>query len=125
MLDSGPRQRVRTRRAGQTCTCSVCGQIVWPYPLPLSPAMRLVRGYPRARARLDKRTKTVRFDPLLWCMSCAPPIVVQWWTRWEAAAAELLETLPSIATDVEPSRQSDLRTDATPCAPVYQRAARP
>ena len=125
MPDSEPRRRVRTRRAGQPCTCSVCGQMVWPYPLPLSPAMRLVRGYPRARARLDKRTKTVRFDPLLWCMSCAPPVVIAWWTRWEDAAAELLETLPSIATDVEPSHQSEPSTDATPCAHVYQRAARP
>ncbi len=121
----GTRHLVHKRRAGQLCTCSICGQVVWPYPLPLSPAMRLVRGYPRARARLDRRTKTVCFDPMLWCMTCAPPVVIAWWTRWEEAAAELLETLPSIATDVEPSHRSEPSTDATPCAHVYQRAARP
>ena len=114
MLQPRNRHLVRKRHAGQLCTCSECGQVVWPYPLPLSPAMRLVRGYPKSRARLDIRTRALRFDPMLWCISCAPLIVVQWWTRWEEAAAELLQNLPSIATDVKMPDESESFTDELP-----------
>ena len=95
------RRLVRKRPAGHICTCSVCGQVVWPYPLPLWPALRLPRGYPKSQATLDRHTRTLHFDPLLWCSACAPSLVVQWWIRWERMAAELLETLPSIPADVE------------------------
>ncbi len=131
MLYPGTRHLVRKRRAGQLCTCSICGQVVWPYPLPLSPTMRLVRGYPKSMARLDRRTRAVRFDPMLWCISCAPPVVVQWWARWEEAAAELLQTLPSIATDIEVSHESEPSIGDVPCAgtdadaTVYDHAALP
>ncbi len=107
MHQPGTHQTVRKRPADQLCRCSVCGNVVWPYPLPLSPAMRLVRGYPRSRAALDRQTHTLYFDPLLWCSSCAPPLVVQWWIRWEQMAAELLKTLPSIPTDVEVPDEDD------------------
>ncbi len=63
--------------------------------------MRLTRGYPRVRAELDRQAQQVRFDPMLWCDGCAPPLVVQWWIRWERMAGELLQTLPSIPADVE------------------------
>jgi len=110
--------------------------VVWPYPLPLSPAMRLVRGYPRSRAELDRRAQAVHFDPLLWCASCAPPLVVQWWIRWERMAVELLETLPSIPADVDAAGEADageaeLSTDEGPGvsvaaeATVYNGAALP
>jgi len=76
----------------------------------------------------------VRFDPLLWCDSCAPPLVVQWWIRWERMAAELLETLPSIPADVEAPGEPDAdeaATDEVVCVgtddgtAVYNRAALP
>jgi len=128
------RQTVRKRPTGQLCRCSVCGDVVWPYPLPLSPVMRLTRGYPRVRAEMDRRARPVRFDPLLWCDSCAPPLVVQWWIRWERMAAELLETLPSIPADVEAPGEPDAdeaATDEVVCVgtddgtAVYNRAALP
>jgi len=100
-------QMARSRSTSRICKCSECGQVVWPFPLPLSPAMRLVRGYPRVRAGQDRRARVVRFDPLLWCDACAPPLVVQWWIRWERMAAELLLTLPSIPDDVEASDEAD------------------
>jgi len=96
--------------------------------------MRLTRGYPRVRAELDRRARPVRFDPLLWCDSCAPPLVVQWWIRWERMAAELLETLPSIPADVEAPGEPDAdeaATDGGHCAgtddmvAVYNRMALP
>jgi hypothetical protein len=101
MLQRSSRQIVRKRLVGQICRCSECGQVVWPYPLPLWPALRLPRGYPKSQATLDRRTRTLHFDPLLWCSACAPPLVVQWWIRWERMAADLLQTLPSIPADVE------------------------
>lgn len=115
------------RSAEHVCRCSVCGAVVWPYPLPLSPELHLVRGYPRARASLDRRTWTLRFDPLLWCSACAPPLVVQWWIRWERMASELLETLPSIPDDVEAAGEAnpnagELSTDVTPGARVDAKA---
>ncbi len=131
MLYLGTRHLVRKRRTGQLCTCSICGQVVWPYPLPLSPTMRLIRGYPKSRAMVDRRTRAVRFDPMLWCISCAPPVVVQWWARWEEAAAELLQALPSIATDNEAYHQSEPSRGEASCADVdadaivYNRAALP
>lgn len=129
MLYPGTRHLVHKRRAGQLCTCSICGQVVWPYPLPLSPTMRLVRGYPKSRARLDRRTRAVCFDPMLWCMSCAPRVVVEWWERWEEAATELLHTLPSIATDSEASHKSEPTTGEVSCmdadATLYNRAGSP
>ncbi len=94
-------QGTRRRSTGRICRCSECGQVVWPYPLPLWPALRLPRGYPKSQANLDRRTRTLYFDPLLWCSACAPPLVVQWWIRWERMATELLLTLPSIPADVE------------------------
>ena len=100
------------RLAGQICRCSECGQVVWPYPLPLSPALRLARGYPKSRAALDRRAQAVRFDPMLWCDSCAPSLVVQWWIRWERMAAELLETLPSLPGDgVKESQETEWSAD--------------
>jgi len=108
--------------------------VVWPYPLPLWPALRLPRGYPKSQANLDRRTWTLYFDPLLWCDSCAPPLVVQWWIRWERMAAELLETLPSIPADVEVPGEAEIdeaksSTPETPCmgvqAAVYNRMALP
>ncbi len=102
-----PGQPARRRSMGRICRCCECGQVVWPYPLPLSPTMHLARGYPKSRAELDRGTWTLRFDPLLWCDSCAPPLVVKWWIRWERMAAELLETLPSIPADVEGLSGSD------------------
>ncbi len=101
-------RRVRRKRpTDHVCRCSVCGDMVWPYPLPLWPALRLPRGYPKSHASLDRRTWTLHFDPLLWCSACAPPLVVQWWIRWERMAAELLQTLPSIPADVEAPREVD------------------
>jgi len=111
------RQTVRKRPTGQLCRCSVCGDVVWPYPLPLSPVMRLTRGYPRVRAELDRRARPVRFDPMLWCDSCAPPLVVKWWIRWERMAADLLQTLPSIPADVEASSEADKAEAPTTEAP--------
>jgi len=100
-------QGTRRRSTGRICRCSECGQVVWPYPLPLWPALRLPRGYPKSQANLDRRTRTLYFDPLLWCSACAPPLVVQWWIRWERMAAELLLTLPSIPDDVEAPDEAD------------------
>ncbi len=107
MLRHSFRRPVRKRRAGVICRCSECGQVVWPYPLPLWPALRLARGYPKSQAGVDRRTETLYFDPLLWCSACAPPLVVQWWIRWERMAAELLQTLPSIPDDVEAIGEAD------------------
>jgi len=76
----------------------------------------------------------VRFDPMLWCDSCAPPLVVKWWIRWERMAAELLQTLPSIPTDVEVPGEADeaeASSDEMPClgiddgADAYNRVALP
>ncbi len=76
----------------------------------------------------------MRFDPLLWCDACAPPLVVQWWIRWERMAAELLQTLPSIPADVEAPGQADeaeVSSDEMPWpgindgVAVYNRAALP
>jgi len=134
MQPPAPGQRARKRSTGRICRCSECGRVVWPYPLPLSPAMRLTRGYPRVRAELDRRAQPMRFDPLLWCDACAPPLVVQWWIRWERMAAELLQTLPSIPADVEAPGQADeaeVSSDEMPWpgindgVAVYNRAALP
>jgi len=112
MSQCSSRQIVRKRLSGQICRCSECGRVVWPYPLPISPAMRLARGYPKARAALDRRAQAVRFAPILWCDSCAPLLVVQWWIRWERMADELLETLPSIpAAGVKDLTKADLSAD--------------
>ena len=127
-------QGTRRRSTGRICRCSECGQVVWPYPLPLWPALRLPRGYPKSQANLDRRTWTLYFDPLLWCDSCAPPLVVQWWIRWERMAAELLETLPSIPADVEVPGEAEIddaepSTAEAPCmgaeAAVYNQLALP
>ncbi len=120
MQQPGTRRIARNHPADQLCRCCICGEVVWPYPLPLSPAMHLVRGYPKSQAGLDRRTHALYFDPLLWCSACAPPLVVQWWIRWERMAAELLETLPSIPADVEaPSGvgadEAERSTDGVPC----------
>jgi len=123
MQQPGTRRVGHKRPADHVCRCSVCGEVVWPYPLPLWPALRLPRGYPRSQAGLDRRTRTLHFDPLLWCSSCAPPLVVQWWIRWERMAADLLQTLPSIPADVEaPSEvdadEAELSTDEVSCVSV-------
>ena len=96
--------------------------------------MHLARGYPKSRAELDRGTWTLRFDPLLWCDSCAPPLVVKWWIRWERMAADLLQTLPSIPADVaapcevvadaaEPSTDEVVCVDTDDKAAVYNHAA--
>jgi len=136
MQQSIYRRLPRKHPAGHICACSICGQVVWPYPLPLCPALRLPRGYPKSQATLDQRTRTLHFDPLLWCSSCAPPLVVQWWIRWERMAAELLQNLPSIPDDVEAASEADAdaaepSTDEVVCvdtddkAAVYNHAALP
>ncbi len=106
------RRRARTCCAGHPCRCSVCGQPVYPYPLPLSPAMRLVRGYPAAHAELDRRARAVRFDARIRCVSCTPPVVVQWWRRWEEMAADLLATLPPCPEELDvPQGKADTHVE--------------
>lgn len=99
------RRLARKGHMGSPCACAVCGQPVYPYPLPLSPAMRLVRGYPGAHAELDRCARAVRFDARMRCVACTPPVVVQWWRRWEEMAADLLATLPPCPGPGEPTAQ--------------------